>query len=178
MDGLLIKALATATLCCSPPDSIDGLWSFTVIPGTISEDGTINNTSAGSGTACAILKSSSNPDASWEFLKWWTREDTQVNYSNNLESVLGPTGRVALANVEAVKELSWDDDALDSLLKSWESIEEIPEYPGSYYVSRSIYQAFWNVVNDNKNPKDMMMQFGQEANDEIERKWQQYKDRF
>ncbi len=80
--------------------------------------------------------------------------------------------------VEAIKGLSWEDDSLDSLLDAWGEVEEIPEYPGSYYVARSIYQAFWNVVNDNKNPKDMMMQFGKEANDEIARKWKQYDNRY
>lgn len=51
---------------------------------------------------------------------------------------------------------------LDELLSAWSQVEEIPEYPGSYYVSRSIYQSFWNVVNANKNTKDMLMKYGRE----------------
>ncbi len=29
--GLLIKALATAMRCCSPPESSEGLWSFLAV---------------------------------------------------------------------------------------------------------------------------------------------------
>ena len=164
------------TLMVAAPE-IKGLWDFTSIPGTKREDGTISHAVAGGGTACSILKASKNPENAWEFLKWWTDTDTQLNYSNNIESILGPTGRVALSNVEAIKGLSWEDDSLDSLLSAWEEVEEIPEYPGSYYVARSIYQAFWNVVNANMNTKDMLIKFGKEADDEISRKWEQYTNR-
>lgn len=164
------------TLMVAAPE-IKGLWDFTSIPGTKREDGTISHAVAGGGTACSILKASKNPENAWEFLKWWTSTDTQLNYSNDIESILGPTGRVALSNVEAIKGLTWEDDSLDSLLKAWEEVEEIPEYPGSYYVARSVYQAFWNVVNANKNTKDMLVKFGKEADDEISRKWEQYTNR-
>lgn len=156
---------------------LDGLWSMAAIPGTVSEDGTVNHTSSGGGTGCAILKSSKHPEKAWEFLKWWTDSDTQLKYSNDLESVLGPAGRVALSNVEAIKGLSWDYSMLDSILEAWSEVKEIPEYPGSYYVSRSIYQSFWNVVNDNQNTKDMLMEYGTEADEEIARKWKQYSNR-
>jgi len=164
------------TLKVAAPE-LDGLWEFTAIPGTTKSDGTISHTSAGSGTACSIMKMSKNPELAWEFLKWWTDTETQLNYSNDLETILGPTGRVPLSNVEAIKGLDWDDNSLDELLNAWQEVEEIPEYPGSYYVSRSIYQAYWNVVNTSKSTKDMMMQYGKEADDEIARKWEQYTNR-
>lgn len=156
---------------------IEGLWGITSIPGVENEEGTISKVSSGAGTGCVILKSSKNPEGAWEFLKWWTSADTQLTFSNDLESVLGPTGRVAVANVEALKGLSWDGEDLKELLYAWDDVEEIPEYPGSYYVARSIYQAFWNVTNSNKNTKDMLMKYGKEADDEIARKWKQYTNR-
>ena len=156
---------------------IDGLWGVTAIPGTVNEDGTVNYTSAGTGTGCVIMKNCDKPDAAWEFLKWWTEEDTQLSYSNEIEAILGPTGRIAVANVEAFKNLGWDRQDKEELLLAWDSVEEIPEYPGSYYVSRSVYQCFWNVVNSNKSPKDMLMKYGEEANKEMTRKWKQYSSR-
>lgn len=164
------------TLKTAAPE-IDGLWGMTEIPGTVREDGTISHISSGGGTGCAILKQSENPEAAWEFLKWWTSVDTQRTFSNDVESILGPSGRVALANVDAISGLSWDDGALEELLNAWSNVEEIPEYPGSYYVSRSIYQSFWNVVNDQQNAKNMLMKYGKEADQEIERKWLQYQER-
>ena len=54
---------------------------------------------------------------------------------------------------------------------------EIREVPGSYYVSRSLDFAFWNVASMNKNPKDMLQTWGEEADAEIKRKWEQYENR-
>lgn len=156
---------------------IDGKWGIAPVPGTIREDGTVDHTVSGAGTGCVILKSSKNKNGAWKFLDWWTSADTQLSYSNDLEAVLGPTGRIALSNREALKNLSWEDDHISQVMYAWENVEEVQEYPGSYYVSRSIYQAYWNVVNSNKNSKDMLMKFGKEADEEIIRKWKQYANR-
>ena len=164
------------TIKAAAPE-IEGLWGVTAIPGTVQSDDTLSHAVSGGGTGCVILKSSANPSGAWEFLKWWTSADTQMSYSNDLESVLGPTGRVAVANTEAFRQLSWSREEQASILDAWQNVQELPEYPGSYYVSRSIYQAYWNVVNSNKNSKDMLMRFGKEADDEIDRKWKQYANR-
>ena len=173
--GIYSYTLYTTLKSAAP--EIDGLWGMTQIPGTVTEDGSVDHTVSGSGTGCVILRDSENPEAAWRFLKWWTSAETQQTYSNNLESVLGPVGRVALSNVEALTKLSFDGGELEEILTAWSNVEEIPEYPGSYYVSRSIYQAYWNVVNSNKNPKDMLMLYGKEADDEIIRKQKQYAER-
>ena len=164
------------TLKAAAPE-IDGLWSVAPIPGTKLPDGTINSTSAGAGTACAMLKDTKNPNGAWEFLKWWVSSETQLAYSNEVEAILGPTGRISVANVKAFKAMQWDGDMLDSILKAWEQVEELPEYPGSYYVSRSLYQGFWNVVENNRNPKDMLIKYGKQADMEMLRKWKQYENR-
>lgn len=164
------------TLKAAAPE-IDGLWSVAQIPGTKLEDGSISRISSGSGTACAILKSAKNPENAWKFLKWWTDEDTQLSYSNEVESILGPTGRIAVSNFNAFCKMEWDSEMYPVILEAWNNVREIPEYPGSYYVSRSIYQSFWNVVENNMNPKDMLLKYGKQADLEIERKWNQYENR-
>ncbi len=156
---------------------IDGKWQMTELPGVMDENGNINNVSAGSGTACAILKDAKSPEAAWEFLKWWVSADTQFEYSMSVESVLGPVGRQAVSNIEALKRMSWDEDKIDNILDSWDNVVELPEIPGSYYIARSIDFAFWNSANGNENPKDMLLEWGSEANIEIERKLKQYENR-
>lgn len=156
---------------------IDGKWKMAEIPGVVQPDGTVNNISSGSGTSCAILKQAKNPEAAWTLLKWWTDADTQLKYSNNLESILGPVGRVAVANVEALKKMAWDVDSLNVVLSAWDNVREIREVPGSYYVARSLDFAFWNVASMSKNPKDMMQTWGEEADAEIKRKLEQYENR-
>lgn len=153
---------------------ITGKWKMVPIPGFENADGTINNVQAGSGTGCGILKVSKNQKAGWEFLKWWTSAETQVAYSNNCESILGVSGRVATANPEALRQMSWDKESLENLLAQWERIQEVPEVPGSYYTARSIDQAYWNVVNNSKNAKDMMIKWAGISDTEMARKREQY----
>lgn len=156
---------------------IDGKWQMVELPGVVDENGNINNVSAGAGTGCSILKDAEDPEAAWEFLKWWVSADIQFSYSISVESVLGPTGRVAVSNVEAFKMMSWDEDKIDNILAAWDNVVELPEIPGSYYIARSIDFAFWNSANGNENPKDMLLEWGSEADLEIERKLKQYENR-
>ena len=107
-------------------------------------------------------------------MKWWLSADTQLNYSNNCESILGVSGRVATTNVEAFKQMGWDAESLKALLSQWSKVKEIEEVPGGYYTARCIDQAYWNVVNNGKNSKDTMVKWSQIANNEIARKRKQY----
>lgn len=178
--GVSVYTLYTTLKVAAP--EIEGLWGFTSIPGPDKDgDGKADNhITAGTGTACSILQMAADNNRekeAWEFLKWWTSADTQLSYSNDVETILGPAGRVAVSNKEALESLSWDDGALEALVEARKEVTEIPEYPGSYYVQRAIYQAYWNVVSNGKNTKDMMMKFGTEANNEIARKWKQYTNR-
>lgn len=170
--GVSVYTLYTTLKVAAP--EIDGLWGMTAIPGLANESGQISHATSGGGTGCGILKATKSPQKAWEFIKWWTDSETQFTCSNDVESILGPSGRIALSNVDAIKELTWDEGMIEQILDAWDEVEEIPEYPGSYYVSRSIYQSFWNIVSDNQNAKDMLMQFGKEADEEIARKWKQY----
>lgn len=156
---------------------IDGLWDVATIPGIVMQDGKVSNVSTGGGTACAILNSTKNPENAWEFIKWWTSEKTQLTYSNEIEAILGPTGRVAVSNVSAFEKMSWDANMRDSIMEASGNVKEIPEYPGSYYVSRSVYHSFWRVINKNTNPKDTLLKYAKQADAEIERKWNQYDNR-
>ena len=172
-----IEPYTTYTTLKAAAPEIDGLWGVSAIPGVKDEDGKINNISTGGGTGCAILKSTEYPEEAWEFIKWWTSAETQYSYTQNVEAALGPTGRIAVSNVEAFNKMSWDSQMKKEILSAWSQVEEVPEVPGSYYVSRSVDLSFWSVVNENRNPKDVLLERSAEVNDEIERKWKQYEGR-
>ena len=53
-------------------------------------------------------------------------------------------------------------------------VREVPEVPGSYYLSRAIDQAFWTVVNGEASSKDALMKWSKIADDEIDRKIKEY----
>ena len=153
---------------------IEGRWAIATVPGTLNEDGTINNTVSGSGTGCGILSVSDKKDEAWEFLKWWVSADTQLRYNNNVESILGSISRTATANSEAFRNMVWDRKDLEILNRQRSLIRELPEVPGSYYVSRAVDQAFWSVINSDASPKDAIMEWSEIANSEIDRKILQY----
>lgn len=173
--GVGVHTLYTQFKAAAP--EIEGLWDVASIPGTEMSDGTFSNVSTGGGTACAILSSTKNAENAWEFLKWWTSEKTQLTYSNEIEAILGPTGRVAVANTAAFEKMSWDVNMRDSIMEASANVKEVPEYPGSYYVSRSVYHSFWTVINKNANPKDTLIKYSKQADAEIQRKWNQYDNR-
>ena len=161
------------TLYSAAPE-IQGRWKVALVPGTKTEDGSVNHTVAGAGTGCSIIQKSDRKAEAWEFLKWWTSADTQSRYSNNVESILGTIGRIQTSNIEAFNKLAWDKDDVTVLNKQWALVDEIPEVPGSYYLTRAIDQAYWSVVNGQSSSKDAIVKWSQMADDEIERKIKEY----
>ena len=51
-----------------------------------------------------------------------------------------------------------------------EELEEIPIIPASYGVTRNIMNAFREVVNEAENPRDTLMWYNRDINEEIARK--------
>lgn len=172
--GIASYTLYTQLKAAAP--EIDGRWGVFMIPGTLQEDGTLNRSSCGSGTGCAITKLSKNPDTAWSFLRWWTGAETQRKYSNMLESVLGPLGRVSTANLEALKSMDWDADMLEKISLQQALTVELPEIPGGYYTARGIDQAYWNVVELGKKPVEALDKWAAVINEEIRRKKAEYEN--
>lgn len=162
-----------ANLTAAAPEITD-YWEMYELPGTVNEDGSINNITTGGGTGAVILSASKNKEEAWEFIKWWTSTDIQYRYGVEVENILGSAARVATANVDALKQYSWKSSTLKNILSQSQKVVEMPEVPGGYYVSRVLDQAFWNVTNANENPKDMLMKWNDIAQTEITRKREQY----
>ena len=161
------------TLSAGAPE-LDGKWGIAAVPGTKQADGSINRKCAGSGTGCSIMQNSKNKEAAWEFIKWWVSTDTQYRYSSEVEAILGETARVHSANVNAVKKLSWDSDILEVIMSQWANVNEVPEIPGSYYVARSIDQAFWATRNGKSSPREAITEWSKISDVEIARKIEEY----
>lgn len=142
----------------SAPD-IAGLWSFTQIPGTVKEDGTVDHSVASTGLASMIMADTKHPDASWEFLKWWTSAETQTMYGREMEGLMGSAARVPTANYEAFLNMPWPVDDFEALKKSMEWVQGIPQVPGGYYSWRNVYNAFYTVVTetDTAMPREELM---------------------
>ena len=163
------------TFKVSAPE-IDGKWIISEIPGV--ENGTeINNACTGAGTGCAIMKSSKEKEAAWKFLKWWVSDDIQCRYSSEVEAIIGESGRTATASKGALSRLSWDNASLNVILKQWNKVSEVPEVPGSYFVSRSVDQAFWATKNKKTSSKEAISEWNDICDQEVKRKIAEYADR-
>ena len=149
---------------------IKGLWSFCQVPGTVREDGTISHAANSTGSGAVIFKKVKNKQGAWEYIKWFTETDTQVQYGTQIEGLLGKLGRFDTANVEALGQLSWSNDELARLRDQQEELVEIPVIPSSYAVTRNIMNAFREVVNDLENPRDTLIWYNRDINEEITRK--------
>ena len=158
-----IAPLATYMNLYSAAPEIAGRWSVGLVPA--SDNG--SRAIAGAGTGCGIISKSDNKEEAWEFLKWWTSAETQTRYNNNVESILGMIGRTTTANVEAFQNLAWDKDHLEVMEQQRLQVKEVPEVPGSYYLSRAIDQAYWSVVNGECNSKDAVMKWCKIADEEM-----------
>lgn len=176
-----IMAYTQYTTLAEAAPEIAGRWGIATIPGierVNEETGEtyIDQTISGSGTGCSILATTAEDklDLAWTFIEWWTQAETQSRYNTNVESLIGTISRITTANLEAFENMSWERGDLQILLKQREWIQEVPEVPGSYYVTRSVDQAFWNVVNGNSTPKDALTKWALESNNEIERKIAEY----
>lgn len=171
---LAIQSCTQYTTISAAASEIRGLWGIELIPGFKNENGNINRSQAGAGSACAILKSSDNVEAAWKFLKWWTSDNIQLKYSQNIESILGITGRNMTSNVNALSGLSWNDGDFEILKEQWSKVNEMPEIPGGYYIPRVVDQAFWNVIGNGKGIEEMLLKWDKVADKEIAEKRSQY----
>lgn len=169
-----IESYSMYTMFSQAASEIEGCWGIATVPGTKNQNGAINKTVSGAGTGCVILNKSDRKDAAWEFLKWWTSADTQLSFNNNVESILGAVSRTSTATLEAFETMSWNEDDLEILKEQRSYIAEVPEIPGSYYLSRAVDQAFWQVIDGVYNPKDALYRWGEIADAEIDRKIEEY----
>ena len=149
-----------------------GKWGFTLIPGTLKEDGTIDRSApaAVGQTGSMIMATSDKIEEGWEFLKWWTSTETQIEFGRQIESVLGVAGRYATANVEALAGLPWSVEEYQKLMAQWQWVRGVPEVPGGYMIGRYLDNAFRQVVYNNKPARDILVDYNRLINEEIERK--------
>jgi ABC-type glycerol-3-phosphate transport system substrate-binding protein len=157
---------------------IKGCWDFMHVPGTENENGTvtledgttISIAANSSGSGALIFSKCPDKEGAWEFIKWFTSTETQVEYGNDIESVLGTMGRYDTANVEALQQLSWTTTQVNKITEQLNAQVEIPVIPASYGVTRNINNAFREVANQYENARDTLFWYNKDINEEITRK--------
>jgi len=176
-----------AQLMVAAPE-IRGQWSMYQLPGVKQESGELDRSVCISGatgvsfssgltqaiTYSLIFKAAKDRQSAWDFLDWFTTADVQTKYGYDIEAQLGPTGRYATANLDALRRLPWDDLEISRLFTGLESVRAIPELPGNYYIAREINNAFREVLYKGTYPVDTLSQHNTVINVELERKYRQF----
>ena len=125
-------------------------------------------------TWAKVMKNEQIQHDSWEFMKWWVSTEAQVRYGREMEALLGASARYATANVEALKQLSWNTDQIEILENSLDQTFGVPEVPGSYYTPRHIVNAARRVVNEKDDARETLIDYTRKINDELTRKRKEF----
>lgn len=165
------------TLSVFAPE-IRGKWNFTSVPGTEYMDEfdevQVRRDTVSTTTGTMIMEQSTKKDASWEYLKWWTSTDVQVQFGREMEGILGAAARYPTANVDALAQLPWTVEEYQKLQDQWAWVQGIPEVPGGYMTGRHLDNAFRLVINEYANPRETIYDYVQTINEEIEKKRREF----
>ncbi len=163
------------TLMVSAPE-IRGLWDFTLFPGTMKEDGTIDHTAQTSGLCCMMIATNNETKKknAWEFMKWWVSTDAQVRFGREMESILGASARYQTANQDALTQLAWSDKQLKVLKEQMSQTRGFPEIAGGYSTQRHLINAVRKVINTKEDQRETLLTYARTINEEIKIKRREF----
>ncbi len=166
---------------------IRGLWEFTLIPGTekfaangnplILQGGDNIDRSdfiAGAATMMIATDNEVLKKNSWEFMKWWAKPQTQINFGREIEALLGSSARYATANRTAFSSLSWSAKDIAVLEEQWGWTKGIREVPGGYFTGRHITNAIRKVINTKCDTREAIIDYSILIDEEIVKKRKEF----
>lgn len=164
---LLIEDFTLYNMLSVTAPEIRGMWGIAPVPGTVQKDGSVNHTVSGTGVACMMMDKSTEKESSWEFMKWWTSEDIQLSYAEDIETQLGISARYPTANTVAFSKLSWSAEEYRTLSEQYDNVKAIPQIAGGYFTSRHLNNAFRRVITYNEDPRRVLLEYTKNIDDEI-----------
>ncbi len=150
---------------------IEGSWVMVHVPGVEQQDGTINNVAIAAVSASVIVKGGEDKiNEAWEYIKWFTGDECQAEYSNEMVALLGPSAKYNTANINALEKLPWTNEELQRIKAQFNELASVPNYPGRYIITRYTEFAFLSAYNDNADPQQAIRSHITAINKEITRK--------
>ncbi len=155
----------------SAAPELTGKWGIALLPGHKRADGTIDRSAAGlSGETAVIFSQSTHPDEAWEFLKWWTEEEVQVTFGQQIESVLGTAARWNSANIAAFSKAPWNRRHLSVFAEQMQQLRDMPTLPGSYMNTRHLENLWNRIVLEKVSVRDSLEQAVEDIDRELRTK--------
>ena len=163
------------TLMVSAPE-IRGLWDFTLVPGTLQKDGSIDRTTHTAGLCCMMIKTDDEKvrNNAWEFMKWWVSSEAQVRFGREMESILGASARYQTANRDALRQLAWSNKQLAVLEAQMAQTHGFPEIAGGYSTTRHITNAIRRVITTKEDVRETLLNYARTINEEIKIKRREF----
>ncbi len=154
---------------------LNGQWDILPIPGIYDDTlGEVARWAPTYGKASIIMQDSKKHDESFELLKWWSSEEVQLKYLENIKMILGERYLAVPANLGALERSVWDQKVKDqSLLQArWSRIPAVT--PGSYIIERELTNIWNKIVIDKVNPRIAIDQSIPRVNRELARKFEEF----
>jgi len=142
-----IADFGTYQLIKNAAPELAGLWEIAAYP-SVTTDGVENRHYIANGTSGLILSSTTQPEESWSFLKWWMSVETQSNFAFNLQSTYGPTYAWLSGNIDAFRNSPFPEKDKDVILEQIEWLVDVPRTPGQYMLERSLSDVWNSAVYD------------------------------
>ena len=176
--------LTYVRLSVAAPELI-GRWGIAFLPGTRRPDGTIDRSTISSaapmasielpsGEGVMIVSGTDLKDEAWEFMKWWTSEDVQVQFGREVEALWGPEARWNTSNLAAFERLPWKREDLEIIQEQWKWYTEPPVVLGGYFTDRHIRNAFTRILMEGMNVRESLEMAVEDINRELVIKQEEY----
>jgi ABC-type glycerol-3-phosphate transport system substrate-binding protein len=150
-------------------------WSIANVPGIKDENGNIlRYTSSGMESTVMFKSNSQREKMAWEFMKWWSSADVQVEFGQTLQISYGSEFLWSTANTEAFKKLPWKTKDKEVILEQSKWTLEAPRILGTYMLEREMSNAYNSIVVDGKNLRTTLDEAAKNVNRETERKLQEF----
>ncbi len=127
---------------------LEGRWALAPLPGTADESGKIMRWYVSNGQGGVIFDDSTHKDEAWEFIKWWTRHDTQSTYASTLLATYGKAYLWLSANLDALADAPVGRADKDVILSMASWLRDVPRSPGQYLLERSISDIWVAMINN------------------------------
>ena len=125
-------------------------------------------------TGGVIFRDTPHAQAAWDFLKWWTSTDVQVEYTYTLRSTYGDVYFWLPADLEALRQAPIGQEDKQVILSMVPWIRDVPRTPGQYLLERSLSDIWNAMVNDGRSAQVAADERVIEINREIRRKMQEF----
>ena len=158
---------------------IEGSWIFVPVPGYEHQDADgnyyLNNQSVANVNATVMITGVTDEESAWEYIKWYTGAECQVDYANEMVAIIGDSAKHPTANRVALESMPWTPDEYIEIQKQFENLASVPNYPGYYIIDRYTDFAFLSAYNDDADPSDEILSYINTINKEITRKREEFK---